>query len=589
MSNNFGHLEKLLGRENYPTWKFAMKSYLEHEDLWNAVLGTDKDEKNNTKARTKIILSVDSIIFVHIQDCKTAKEVWDSLKQIFDDSGLTRRIALLKTLITTKLNQSVEQYVNSIISTAHKLDGIGLKVSDEWIGCILLAGLPDEYKPMIMGLENSGLKISADMVKTKILQEVKVENFQDFEESNAMVAKRNFRKSQKGKLNSFRCFNCDGEGHYARNCPKKKTGEDSSLCSVFSAGTVNSQSWYFDSGATNHMTKHKFWMKDMKNLKDSVGVANNQKMEVKGTGKCKVVGKCGNSKKEVDVRDVLYIPELSTNLLSVSQITERGHTVIFRKSTCEVHDHSGKLVVSGVKVNGLYKLDDHKSNCMMASNTTRKQEKFSSAEGKQQLEKSRQSKDVGKPRRPKKKFSKNVVKLDFIKIKGCDDSGKPVSSDEVGDIRKAKHSVLSAQENVSKVALRRMNFDAQDAGKENSVIFDEVGDIVESSRNQMEREDELSIGKKFFVLERSEKIDKNSSNVKHVPINKASESLTYAKVVKGLDKDSWIEGAKKEYKLLLNKLDVFTKQLTDKLQSLDQATDSRKMEDFSKEMGIIFN
>lgn len=89
-------------------------------------------------------------------------------------------------------------------------------------------------------------------------------------------------------------------------------------------------------------------------------------------------------------RDVLYIPELSTNLLSVSRITDRGHTVIFRKSTCEVYDQSNKLVVSGVKVSGLYKLDDHKANCMMTSNLMRKQVlqgKSYSAECKKQLKK----------------------------------------------------------------------------------------------------------------------------------------------------------------------------------------------------------
>lgn len=85
-----------------------MKSYLEHEELWEAVEGTETDEKKKTKARTKIVLMVDSSIFAHIQECKTAKEVWNTLEKIFDDSGLTRRIGLLSTLITTKLEDSVK-------------------------------------------------------------------------------------------------------------------------------------------------------------------------------------------------------------------------------------------------------------------------------------------------------------------------------------------------------------------------------------------------------------------------------------------------------------------------------------------------
>jgi hypothetical protein len=35
-----------------------------------------------------------------------------------------------------------------------------------------LAGLPEIYKPMIMGIESSGVKITADSIKTKILTRV---------------------------------------------------------------------------------------------------------------------------------------------------------------------------------------------------------------------------------------------------------------------------------------------------------------------------------------------------------------------------------------------------------------------------------
>ncbi|KAK9688579.1 protein of unknown function (DUF4219) [Popillia japonica] len=32
-------IERLVGRENYNTWKFAMQALLEHEDLWGCVTG----------------------------------------------------------------------------------------------------------------------------------------------------------------------------------------------------------------------------------------------------------------------------------------------------------------------------------------------------------------------------------------------------------------------------------------------------------------------------------------------------------------------------------------------------------------------
>ena len=79
--NFIGSLDKLRGRENYPTWKFAVKSYLEHEELWDAVLGKEDDAKKVTKARTKIIMLLEPSIFVHVQECKSAKDVWDTLSK----------------------------------------------------------------------------------------------------------------------------------------------------------------------------------------------------------------------------------------------------------------------------------------------------------------------------------------------------------------------------------------------------------------------------------------------------------------------------------------------------------------------------
>lgn len=171
-------IEKLKGRENYQDWRFALPTWLEYDDLWGCVIGTQQyvdDPRKVTKAKTRIILSLEPVNYVHVEECTTAKEVWEKLQAVFEDSGLTRKVNLLRTLVTTQLDKckNVEEYVNIIIKTAHKLNGIGLRVPDDCIGTLLLAGLPEEYRPMIMSLENSGTAITADFIKTKLLQEVK--------------------------------------------------------------------------------------------------------------------------------------------------------------------------------------------------------------------------------------------------------------------------------------------------------------------------------------------------------------------------------------------------------------------------------
>lgn len=46
------------------------------------------------RARSRILLSIETINYVHIQNTMSAKEAWDKLREAFDDSGLTRKDGL---------------------------------------------------------------------------------------------------------------------------------------------------------------------------------------------------------------------------------------------------------------------------------------------------------------------------------------------------------------------------------------------------------------------------------------------------------------------------------------------------------------
>ncbi|XP_071582491.1 uncharacterized protein [Temnothorax nylanderi] len=273
-------IEKLISRENFTTWKFAMQSYLELEDLWDCVRGANLDEKKCTRARAKIILSVDPVNYIHLQRTKTPKEAWEKLREVFDDTDLTRKVGLLRKLVTTQLENcsSVEEYVNQIITTAHQLNGVGLEVKDEWIGTLLLAGLSDSYKPMIMGLESSGMPITKDSIKTKLLQEVRSDSAKpkSSEPDAAFLSKQ----KQKKKL---KCFSCHQFGHIAPKCPQKekpknkKTNEPKAFFTGNATGKA--EDWLIDSGASSHMTGDREWYKELKKCENTkIKVANNARL-----------------------------------------------------------------------------------------------------------------------------------------------------------------------------------------------------------------------------------------------------------------------------------------------------------------------
>ncbi|XP_054270896.1 uncharacterized protein LOC128991751 [Macrosteles quadrilineatus] len=279
MTQNSLPIERLKGRENFDTWKFAVQAYLEDLDLWDCVSGVEQDKKKDTKCRSKLILLVDPVNYVHIQNTTTAKAAWDNLTKAFQDDGLSRRVGLLRILITTKLEDcsSVEEYVNRIVTTAHKLTNVGLQVTDEWVGTILLAGLPIRYEPMIMGIESSGNKVTADAIKTKLLQDVSpVQRDMTFagtdsalygSSSRGTVHKvyeknRNTSSSDKNVKKGPRCYRCNVYGHISKNCTSTRVvsknnvnsgKSNTSLFAAFSMQSGVSNEFFLDSGASCHL------------------------------------------------------------------------------------------------------------------------------------------------------------------------------------------------------------------------------------------------------------------------------------------------------------------------------------------------
>lgn len=361
------HIDRLVGRDNYASWKFAVQAYFELDDLWSCVTGTNTDQKKEIKAKSKLILLLDPIIYVHVQNATTCKAVWQCLEQAFDDSGLYRRVALLRDLITTTLesSRSVDDYVNKIMSTAHKLRNIKFSIDDEWLGTLMLAGLPEAYKPMIMGLESSGIKICADSIKSKLLQEVQCsDNSAFFTRKAIQRSQHDSTKVSKGP----RCYNCNKHGHFAKYCraPKKKSGENTEerkgFVAAFSASpqTMNPDLWYVDSGASMHMTNRHDWMYDVTSPPiPTITVASKTLLPVESVGKVNLLLN-GNEESKIQVKQVLYIPKLAANLLSVSAMVKNGCNVNFTEKGCDIYDKNGKLLCSATLVNNLYLLNTHR-------------------------------------------------------------------------------------------------------------------------------------------------------------------------------------------------------------------------------------
>lgn len=220
-------IEMLQGRENYNSWAFAMKLLLIREGSWRSAVNVadsvEVDEDLSEQALATIGLHIHKRNYSLIKNCRTAKEAWKALRTAFEDNGFSREIGLMRQLCNIWLVecQTVEEYVDKIMSTTQKLQEIGFNVDDRWLVGLLLKGLPDEYDPMVMSLENCGIKLTADAVKARILQNVQVpQAIRGSSDHGALAA------AQKKWKVKVKCTHCGRKGHTVENCWFKNKKEN---------------------------------------------------------------------------------------------------------------------------------------------------------------------------------------------------------------------------------------------------------------------------------------------------------------------------------------------------------------------------
>ncbi|CAN6693054.1 unnamed protein product [Malus baccata var. baccata] len=144
-----------------------------------------------------------------------------------------------------------------------------------------------------------------------------------------------------------KCYNCEKFGHWARECIVGKlvqkvnsanqvevTGNLFYANSTITESKVNGE-WYVDSGCSNHMTGDSKLLIDMKtNVVGKVQMPTGELMNVAGFGTLMI----DTSKGRKYVKDVMYLPGLKENLLSVGQMDEHGYYLLFGGKMCSIFD-----------------------------------------------------------------------------------------------------------------------------------------------------------------------------------------------------------------------------------------------------------
>ncbi|GJS60500.1 zinc finger, CCHC-type containing protein [Tanacetum coccineum] len=198
----------------------------------------------------------------------------------------------------------------------------------------------------------------------------------------------------------IKCFECQEYGHYASECTNMKKPEQEVhltmevveqtllLCvkgedipsmvmlnedKVFprlheSQNSSNRDMWYLDNGASNHMTGERNMFAELnESVTGRVWFGDGSAVEIKGKGT--LLFQCKNGD-QLMVSDVYFIPALTSNILSLGQLTEVGYDVWLHNEYLKVYNEQRTLVLKVQRsANRLYKiaLNIAKPACLAAS------------------------------------------------------------------------------------------------------------------------------------------------------------------------------------------------------------------------------
>ena len=122
--------------------------------------------------------------------------------------------------------------------------------------------------------------------------------------------------------------------------------------------SLDNHNWFLDFGALEHITSDndKLDLKKENSFGRRVRAVGNEPHVVHARGPATLLTKEG----EIKLSNILYIPSITKNLLSIGALTDESKVVVFTKTHCLVWDNIAGRNVLAIETrqrsNGLYKL-----------------------------------------------------------------------------------------------------------------------------------------------------------------------------------------------------------------------------------------
>nr|GMD60238.1 Retrovirus-related Pol polyprotein from transposon TNT 1-94 [Ipomoea batatas] len=298
------------------------------KELWSHISDSAPDKENEKDKYAKwevkdaqimswILGSVEPSILLSLKPYKTSRGMWDYLKNVYNQSNSARRFQLELELSQLRELLREEQRLTTLAVLEQKAQNS--------------APIPVAYAAQRRS--NGG----RDMTKKAghIIKECSIRPPKKHETAyNVSVGPSSVSNA--------------GQSTITPEMVQQMIVSALSSFGLSGNNTSDSKPWYFDSGASHHMTNTALPLKNVQKYSGDLQIhtADGNSLPITTVGDI-----------SASLNNVFVSPKLSTNLISVGQLVDSNCTVQFSKSGCFVQDQvSGKMIAKGPKVGRLFPL-----------------------------------------------------------------------------------------------------------------------------------------------------------------------------------------------------------------------------------------
>lgn len=384
--------------EDFNLWAARAEAALNAKDVgdmlsFDALASDDVDDDTRKSCATACAVLIQGLGDKPLRLCLPEKSnpyrMWNKLQERYAVSNTATRVQLQARLARMMyINQPMGDYVDGFEEVYNRLDGMQSTISDEMQIAMFLASFGDLNKSsfgyIISSLQVMQENLSWETVTARLLQAYDDSLFQSGkskkptgDDHTALVVRKNWQR--KGTGNKFverrKCYQCHQKGHLARDCPTRDDGSNvnhahrdnrirnSAHKAVLLVAQANRkpipvrsgsafvrnrvmqrpQNTYadilLDSGASDHMVRNLSWLRDTVDISPrDIVLGDDRRVRSIVSGslhlRAAVSGK-GSRYRTIVLSNVLFVPDLNVNLLSISKLCDRGCNVKFKKNSCE--------------------------------------------------------------------------------------------------------------------------------------------------------------------------------------------------------------------------------------------------------------